>query len=39
MKAQITKDEQETVIAIELELEVEVLEEVIAPGGGDPGLR
>ena len=39
MKAQTIKDEKETMIAIEIELEVEVLEEIIAPGGGDPGLR
>jgi hypothetical protein len=39
MKPQITKDEKETVLTTEIELEVEELEEVIAPGGGDPGLR
>ena len=41
MKRQATKEEKETVIVTEteIELEVEELEEVIAPGGGDPGLR
>ena len=34
MKPQTNKDEKETVMTMEIELEVEELEEVIAPGRG-----